>query len=136
VQSSLLVIKPDAVQGGHIGEIIAMVEKADLKITGLVMRRLSRAEAEGFYAVHQGKDFFSGLVEFICSGPVVAVKVEGEDAVRRLRALAGDTDPSKAEPGTIRQRFGSSVRMNAVHAANPAEDVARELAFFFGTNQP
>ncbi len=106
-----------------------MVEKADLKITGLVMRRLSRAEAEGFYAVHQGKDFFSGLVEFICSGPVVAVKVEGE-------ALAGDTDPSKAEPGTIRQRFGSSVRMNAVHAANPAEDVARELAFFFGTNQP
>jgi nucleoside-diphosphate kinase len=100
------------------------------------MRQLNRQEAERFYAIHQGKDFFAGLVEFITSGPVVAVRVEGEDAIQRLRALAGDTDPSRAEPGTIRQRFGSSVRMNAVHASNPAEDVTAELSFFFGTNQP
>jgi nucleoside-diphosphate kinase len=131
VEQSLLVIKPDAVKEGHIGEIITTVEKSGLKITGLVMRHLSSSEAERFYSVHKDKEFFAGLVEFISSGPVVAVRVAGENARLRLRQLVGDTDPAKAKPGTIRARFGSSVRMNAVHASNPAEDVAAELSFFF-----
>lgn len=137
VEQTLLVIKPDAVARGVIGEIITTIERAGLKIAGLVMRRLSRAEAEEFYAIHRGKDFFTGLVEFIISGPVVALLVEGENARQRVRELAGATDPAKAKPGTIRQRFGTSVRTNAVHAANPAEDVEREIRFFFGNlSQP
>lgn len=126
-----MVIKPDAVKGRVIGEILTMVEKAGLKITGLVMRTLSRKEAERFYRIHRGKNFFAGLVEFISSGPVVAVRVEGEDARSRLRKLTGATDPKKADKGTIRRRFGSSVRRNAVHCANPQEDVDQELRFFF-----
>jgi nucleoside-diphosphate kinase len=135
LEQSLLVIKPDSVQRNCIGEILTMVEKEGLKITGLVMRRLSPDEAEKFYAVHQGKEFFTGLVEFIASGPVVAVRVEGKDARKRVRELAGATDPQKAKMGTIRQRFGTSVRMNAVHAANPDEDVNKELDFFFGNKK-
>jgi len=131
VEQSLLVIKPDAVKEGHIGEIITMVERSGLKITGLLLRHLTRTEAERFYSVHQRKEFFEGLVEFITSGPVVAVRVAGENARERLRQLVGATDPQKAEKGTIRERFGSSARMNAVHASNPEEDVSRELAFFF-----
>lgn len=129
-----MVIKPDAVKGKCIGEILTMVEREGLEITGMVMRSLSRKEAEGFYAIHRGKDFFAGLVEFISSGPVVAVRVEGENARTRLRRLAGATDPKKADEGTIRRRFGSSVRMNAVHCANPEEDVDQELRVFFLEN--
>ncbi|MEO0050513.1 MAG: nucleoside-diphosphate kinase [candidate division WOR-3 bacterium] len=131
VEKTLLVIKPDAVERKHIGEILAMVERSGLKITGMVMRTLSRKEAERFYCIHQGKDFFAGLVEFISSGPVVAVRVEGRNARSRLRKLTGATDPKKADKGTIRRLFGSSVRKNAVHCANPEEDVDRELRFFF-----
>ncbi len=131
MERSLLLIKPDAVARGCVGEILTMVERSGLKITGLVMRQLSREEAESFYVVHRGKDFFTGLVEFICSGPVIAVRVEGENACLRVRQLAGDTDPARAKPETIRARFGSSIRMNAVHASNPDEDVGRELTFFF-----
>lgn len=137
MEQTLLVIKPDAVARGVIGEIITMIERSGLRITGMVMRRLSRTEAEEFYSIHHGKDFFAGLVDFIISGPVVALLVAGENARQRVRELAGATDPAKAEPGTIRQRFGTSVRQNAVHAANPAEDVEREIRFFFGnSSQP
>uniref|UniRef100_A0A7C1SH69 Nucleoside diphosphate kinase n=2 Tax=candidate division WOR-3 bacterium TaxID=2052148 RepID=A0A7C1SH69_UNCW3 len=137
MEQTLLVIKPDAVARGVIGEIITTIERAGLKIAGLVMRRLSRTEAEEFYAIHRGKEFFAGLVEFIISGPVVALLVEGENARQRVRELAGATDPARAADGTLRQRFGSSVRQNAVHAANPAEDVEREIRFFFGNlSQP
>lgn len=132
VEETLLVIKPDAVSQGVVGEIITMVERSGLKITGMVMRRLSRKEAEGFYSIHKGKDFFPGLVEFIISGPVVALRIEGENCRQRVRELAGATDPAQAGPGTIRQRFGISVRANAVHASNPVEDVNREINFFFG----
>jgi nucleoside-diphosphate kinase len=95
------------------------------------MRHLSRAQAEWFYAIHRDKEFFAGLVEFITSGPLVAVRLEGHDACRRVREFVGVTDPSKAAPGTIRADFGTSVRSNAVHASNPEEDVRRELDFFF-----
>ncbi len=130
-----MVIKPDAIAAGHIGEIITQVENAGFRITGLVMRQLSKAEAEEFYSIHKGKDFFLGLVDFITSGPVVAMRVEGEDARVRLRKLVGATDPKKAAMGTIRQIFGTSVERNAVHAADPEEDVLRELSFFFPNSE-
>ncbi|MGQ9708105.1 MAG: nucleoside-diphosphate kinase [bacterium] len=132
MEQSLLVIKPDAVRRNCIGEILKMVEKAGLKISGLSMLQLDRAEAEEFYSIHRGQDFFTGLMDFITSGPVVAVRVEGENARRRLRELAGATNPEKAKRGTIRHQFGTSTMMNAVHAANPDEDVDKEINFFFG----
>lgn len=95
------------------------------------MRRLSREQAAKFYAVHCGRDFYDGLVEFITSGPVVAVRIEGPNARQDLREMVGVTDPARAAPGTIRADFGATVRMNAVHASNPDEDVERELRFFF-----
>ena len=95
------------------------------------MRRLSRDEAERFYAIHRGKEFFPGLVEFITSGPLVAVRLEGENVCRRVRDFVGVTDPDEAAPGTIRADFGTSMRSNAVHASNPEEDVRREIEFFF-----
>lgn len=131
MEQTLLVIKPDAVARGCIGEIISRVEQMGFKITGLVMRQLSKSEGEKFYAIHKGKDFFLGLVDFITSGPVVALRIEGKSARQRLRDLVGNTDPKLAKPGTIRHDFGTSVRENSVHAANPEEDVDRELSFFF-----
>jgi nucleoside-diphosphate kinase len=130
-EQTLLLVKPDAVQAGRTGEILRRIEAAGFRITGLVMRRLSRTEAERFYAVHRSKEFFAGLVDFITSGPVVAVRLEAESARRRLRELVGNTDPAQAAVGTIRHDFGTSVRLNAVHAANPEENADAELAFFF-----
>ena len=100
------------------------------------MRRLSPDGAEYFYAIHRDKPFFPGLVEFMTSGPLVAVRLEGTDSRRRLREFVGATDPARAAPGTIRADFGTTVRTNAVHASNPDEDVEREIRFFFpDTNQ-
>ncbi len=124
-------IKPDAVGQHRVGEILSRLEAAGFVITGLAMRRLSPEQAEDFYAIHRGKEFFPGLVEFITSGPLVAVRLDGENVCRRVRDFIGVTDPAKAAPGTIRADFGVSVRSNAVHASNPEEDVRRELEFFF-----
>lgn len=129
---TLLLIKPDAVGQRHIGDILGRLEASGFAITGLVMRRLNRGEAEQFYAIHRGKEFFPGLVEFISSGPLVAARLEGEDVCRRVRAFVGKTDPGEAALGTIRADFGTSVRSNAVHASNPEEDVRQEVEFFFG----
>lgn len=131
LNQTLLLIKPDAVRQHCIGEILGRLEATGFVVTGLAMRRLSRPQAESFYAIHRGKEFFPGLVEFMTSGPLVAVRLEGEDVCRRVREFVGVTDPSKAAPGTIRADFGTSVRSNAVHASNPEEDVGRELGFFF-----
>ncbi|MBN2465273.1 nucleoside-diphosphate kinase [candidate division WOR-3 bacterium] len=128
---TLVLIKPDAVSRHCIGEILGRLEAAGFAVTGLVMRRLSREQAGEFYAIHRDKEFFPGLVEFMTSGPLVAVRLTGEDACRRVREFVGSTDPAKAAPGTIRADFGTSVRTNAVHASNPEEDVRRELEFFF-----
>ena len=128
---TLLLIKPDAVRQHRIGEILGRLEAAGFVVSGLVMRQLSRPQAEGFYAIHRGREFFPGLVEFIASGPLVAVRLEGENVCRRVREFVGVTDPSKAALGTIRADFGTSVRSTAVHASNPEEDVRRELEFFF-----
>ncbi len=135
MEQTLLLIKPDAVRRHRIGEILARLEQAGFAITGLVMRRLNRSQAEQFYAIHKGKEFFPSLVEFITSGPVVASRLEAEDVRSRVRQFIGPTDPAQARPGTIRAVFGTSIRMNAVHASNPEEDVEKELSFFFPESQ-
>lgn len=131
MERTLLLIKPDAVQKRRTGEILRRVEDAGFVIVGLKMHRLTRPEAGELYAIHEGKDFFPGLVEFMTSGPLVAVALEASDCRKRLREFIGATDPAKAAPGTIRRDFGTSVRMNAVHASNPEEDVERELNILF-----
>lgn len=130
-ETTLLLIKPDAVQRRRTGEILRRVEESGFTIVGLKMHRLSVSEAKTFYAIHEGKDFFPGLVEFITSGPIVAAALQAPDCRRRLRLFVGATDPAKAAAGTIRRDFGTTVRMNAVHASNPEEDVERELSILF-----
>jgi nucleoside-diphosphate kinase len=131
LEQTLLIIKPDAVAQNRIGEILRRLETAGFAVTGLKMRTLDQETAADFYSIHQGKEFFGPLVDFMTSGPLVAVRLEGEDIRRRVREFVGVTDPAQACPGSIRADFGTSVRMNAVHASNPDEDVDRELAFFF-----
>jgi nucleoside-diphosphate kinase len=131
LDQTLVLIKPDSVGRHKIGEILSRLEAAGFVVTGLVMRHLSRAEAEEFYSIHCGKEFFRGLVDFMTSGPLVAVRLEGNDVCRWVRQFVGVTDPSKAAPGSIRADFGTSVRSNAVHASNPEEDVRKEVEFFF-----
>ena len=131
MEQSLLLIKPDAVQKRHTGEILSRLEAAGFSITDLKMHRLSRVQAEEFYSIHRGKEFFPGLVEFMTSAPAVAVAVEAPGCRRRLREFVGATDPAQAAAGTIRADFGTSVRTNAVHASNPEENVEKELSILF-----
>jgi len=133
-QQTLLVIKPDAVRRRLVGEIVHRVEADGFRICDVRFARLERARAEEFYAIHQGKEFFSGLVEFMTSGPVLALRLEREDAVRRLRELAGATDPKQAKPGTIRADFGTTTRENVIHASHPDENPEREIQFYFGNH--
>ncbi len=123
-------IKPDAVKARRIGKIIDLVEQ-HFTIVGIRMKRFQRDEAERFYAVHRGKPFFEALVDFITSGPVVGLLLEGEEVIQRVRALIGATDPARAEPGTVRALYGTSVTENAVHASDSPESAAYEIPFFF-----
>jgi nucleoside-diphosphate kinase len=121
------------VEKGLHGEIIAFVLKNRFEISNMRMVRFDRERAERFYDVHRGKEFFASLVEYVTSGPVVAVEIEGgEDLVPRLRAFVGATDPAKAAPGTIRRGFGISIQNNAVHASDSPESAKKELAIAFG----
>jgi nucleoside-diphosphate kinase len=127
----LSIIKPDAVAKNAIGEIYTRFERANLKIVAARMMRLSRAGAEGFYAVHKERPFFKDLVDFMTSGPVMIQVLEGEDAIQKNRDLMGATDPKKAEKGTIRADFARSIDANAVHGSDSAETAALEIAYFF-----
>ena len=127
------IIKPDAVAKNVIGEIYTRFEQAGLKIIAARMMQLSRAEAEGFYAVHKERPFFKDLVDFMISGPVMVQVLEGEDAIQKNRDLMGATDPKKAEKGTIRADFAESIDANAVHGSDSAETAAVEIAYFFPT---
>lgn len=129
---SFLLLKPDALQKKVVGEIISMVEKEGFNILNIRMKRWTREEAEKFYAVHRGKEFFEGLVEFMISGPVIGLLLEKENAIEDLRKLVGATDPSRAEPGTIRHKYGTNVRVNAVHASDSQESFEYEVKCFFG----
>lgn len=131
IERTLSIIKPDAVAKNVIGQIYARFEAAGLKIVAARMIHLSRAEAEGFYAVHRERPFFKDLVDFMISGPVIVQALEGEGAVLKHRDLMGATDPKKAEKGTIRADFADSIDANAVHGSDAAETAAVEIAYFF-----
>ena len=131
VEQTLSIIKPDAVEKNVIGEIYARFEKAGLKIVAARMMRLSRLEAEGFYAVHRERPFFRDLVEFMTTGPVMVQVLEGENAIACNRELMGATDPKKAAPGTIRADFAQSIDANAVHGSDGVDTARTEIAFFF-----
>lgn len=131
VERTFSIIKPDAVAKNVIGEIYTRFEKAGLKVVAARMIHLSRAEAEGFYAVHKARPFFNDLVNFMISGPVMAQVLEGEGAILKNRDLMGATDPKKAAPGTIRADFAESIDANAVHGSDAPETAAVEIAYFF-----
>ncbi|MDZ4257096.1 MAG: nucleoside-diphosphate kinase [Gemmatimonadales bacterium] len=129
--TTFAMLKPDAVSGGKSGAILANIEKQGFLIRAMRMVRLTRVEAEAFYAVHQGRPFYGELVEFMSSGPVVALLLESADAVAAWRTAIGATDPAEAAEGTIRRLFAESKGKNAVHGSDSDENAAREIAFFF-----
>ncbi len=131
VERTLSIIKPDAVKNNVIGQILARFEKAGLHIVAARMMHLSRAEAEGFYAVHRQRPFFRDLVDFMTSGPVLVQVLEGEDAIAKNRELMGATDPKKAARGTIRADFAESIDANAVHGSDGPDTARTEVAYFF-----
>ncbi|RPI07905.1 MAG: nucleoside-diphosphate kinase [Zetaproteobacteria bacterium] len=131
-ERTLVMVKPDAVRGGHIGEVIGRFESAGLAIRALKMVWMDRKEAEGFYRVHRGRPFFDGLTRFMSSGPIVAMVLEGPGAIAQVRGLMGATDPAKAEPGTIRRAFAANIEQNTVHGSDSAESAAYEIPYFFG----
>jgi len=133
VERTLSIIKPDAVAGNLIGKIYSRFEANGLRIVAAQMRHLSRAEAEGFYAVHKERPFFKDLVDFMTSGPVMIQVLEGEGAIAKNRDLMGATDPKKAAPGTIRADFAKSIDANAVHGSDGPETASVEIAYFFPT---
>ena len=131
LERTLSIIKPDAVAKNVIGKIYSRFETNGLKIIAARMLQLSRAEAEGFYAVHKGRPFFEDLVKFMISGPVMVQVLEGEGAVAKNRELMGATDPKKADKGTIRADFADSIDANAVHGSDAAETARVEIGYFF-----
>ncbi|MCE2542236.1 MAG: nucleoside-diphosphate kinase [Acidobacteria bacterium] len=131
MERTLAIIKPDAVERGVIGAIIQRMEAADLRIREMRLVRLTKADAEGFYAVHRDKPFFDNLTDFMSSGPVVVLALEAPDVIRHWRRLMGVTDPAKAGRGTIRREYGTSIETNATHGSDAPETAAFELDFFF-----
>ena len=135
VERTLSIIKPDAVAKNIIGEIYSRFEGNGLKIVAAKMKRLTREETEGFYAVHKERPFFADLVKFMTSGPVMIQVLEGENAVAKNRELMGATNPKEAAPGTIRADFASSIDANAVHGSDSLANAAIEVAYFFGEQE-
>ena len=135
IQRTLSIIKPDAVARSLQGEILAMIQRAGLRIVAMKMIRLTKAQAEAFYAVHKARPFYGELVSYMASGPVVCSVLEGEDAVASYRTLMGATDPAKAAEGTIRRLYAQSLDANAVHGSDAPETAAQEIAFFFSQTE-
>ena len=125
------IIKPNAVRTGKTGPILAMINEGGFEISAMRMVRITTSQAESFYAVHKGKPFYEGLIEFMTSGPVVVMILKHQNAVEEFRKLIGSTDPAKAEPGTIRKAFAVSVQMNAVHGSDSQENAVAEADYFF-----
>jgi nucleoside-diphosphate kinase len=128
---TLAIIKPDAVQAGNTGNVLAHLEAQGFKIRAARLVRLSKSQAEAFYAVHRERPFFRPLVEFMTSGPALALALERDNAVAQLREVIGATDPAEANPGTVRKLYAQSKERNAIHASDSPENAAREVAFFF-----
>ena len=135
MERTLSIIKPDATARNITGKVNAMIEDAGLRIVAQKKIRLSTQFAEEFYAEHRGKAFFSGLVEFMTSGPVVVQVLEGEDAIVQYRKIMGATNPAVADEGTIRKTYALSINQNTVHGSDSAESAAREIAFFFAETE-
>ena len=135
LERTLSIIKPDGVAKDLIGQVYARFEKAGLRVVAAKMQQLSRAEAEAFYGVHRERPFFEPLVEFMVSGPVMIQVLEGEGAVLKNRQVMGATDPKKADPGTIRRDFATSVDENMVHGSDAPETAAVEISFFFAQTE-
>ena len=135
VEHTLSIIKPDAVAKNVIGKILAKFEQAGLTIVAAKMLRLTREQAEGFYAEHKARPFFPELIEFMLSGPVVVQVLEGEDAIAINRKLMGATNPQQAAAGTLRAEFAESVQANAVHGSDSAESASREVSYFFAASE-
>ncbi|MBO1927732.1 nucleoside-diphosphate kinase [Thiomicrorhabdus sp. 6S2-11] len=135
VERTFSIIKPDAVKRDLIGEILKRLESNGLSVVASKMLRLTREQAEGFYAEHKGRDFYEPLVEYMISAPIVVQVLEGENAIAKNREVMGVTDPAKAAPGTIRADFALSVRENSAHGSDSPESAAREIAYFFTENE-
>ena len=131
MESTLVIIKPNGVKGGIIGEIISRYEMARLSVSGIKIKNLTKAEAEGFYAEHKERGFFGELVGFMTSGSVVLLALSGEKAVEKVRTINGATNPANASPGTIRHDFAPNTGENIVHSSDSAASAAREIAYWF-----
>ncbi|MFN0060889.1 MAG: nucleoside-diphosphate kinase [Myxococcaceae bacterium] len=131
IERTLSIIKPDGLEKGVIGKIIARFEEKGLKPVGIRLTQFSKAEAEGFYAVHKARPFFNDLVTFMTSGPVVVMALEGEAAISKNREIMGATNPANAAPGTIRKDFATNVEQNTVHGSDSVENAKNEIAYFF-----
>ncbi len=131
LERTLTIIKPDGVEQGHIGDIIRMLEANQFKIRAAKMLHLSKDQAAGFYAVHREKSFFESLLSYISSGPVLVMVLEREDAIARLRELMGATNPEKADAGTIRKLYATSLERNAIHGSDGPDTAKTEIAYFF-----
>ncbi len=133
IERTLSIVKPDGVEKGIIGQVIARLEAADLKPIAMRMVHPTQAAAEGFYAVHRQRPFFEDLVRYMTSGPVVVMVLEGENAIARNREVMGATDPKKAAAGTIRKEFGTDIERNTVHGSDGPETALTEIGYFFRT---
>ena len=131
MERTLSIVKPDAVKRQLMGEIIRRLEENNLKVVAAKMLFLSKKEAEGFYAVHQGKAFFESLTKYMSSGPILVMVLEGENVIARTRVIMGATNPAEAAPGTIRKEFGTSIEQNSVHGSDSPETAAFEISYFF-----
>ncbi|MBN2728201.1 MAG: nucleoside-diphosphate kinase [Bacteroidales bacterium] len=134
-KKTFTMIKPNAVKSGHVGSILHTINAAGFCIKGLKMLKMSPALAKKFYAVHKKRDFFPELIDYICSGPIVAVCIEGDNAVESFRNLIGATDPKTAGPETIRAKYGESMQMNAIHGSDSNENAAKEIELIFGKDE-
>ena len=131
MERTLSIVKPDAVVKNHVGAIIAMLEAAGLRIAAARFLRLSKSDAERFYAVHRERPFFGSLTAFMSEGPILVMALEGANAIAKNREVMGATDPAKAAAGTIRKQFGTNVERNAVHGSDAPDTAKQEIAFFF-----
>ena len=130
-ERTFAIIKPDAVKKGVAGQILSRIEAAGFTVRGLRLTHLSKREAEGFYDVHRARPFFGSLTDFMSSGPCIVMALEAPDAIKKWRTLMGATDPAKADAGTLRKEFGSSIEYNATHGSDAPETAAFELGYFF-----
>jgi nucleoside-diphosphate kinase len=131
MEYTFAIIKPDAVKARHAGAILSRIEEAGFRVVAMRLQHLTKAEAEGFYAVHAARPFFASLTDFMSSGPCIVMCLEAPDAIRQWRTLMGATDPAKADAGTLRKAFGQSIEFNATHGSDAPQTAAFELGYFF-----